>query len=172
MDCYAGIGSREITIAEANKIRIIAGKLSKKFIVYSGNASGSDIAFQKGSRGNCVIYLPWNGFNKEEYNPADSLAYYDVGNTTIGKEYAQKFHPVYSSLGSGAKKLMCRNTHQILGYQEHPRVRFVVFCSTEVDAQVQGGTFQAVRIARSLGIPTFNIRNNETDKLSEYLKGL
>lgn len=173
MICYAGIGSREITSEEAHKILVISSKLSKKFVVYSGNADGSDVLFQQGSNGNCVIYLPWDGFNLEEYDYRKSVAYYDVGDTNIGNEYARKFHPAYSNLKSGGKRLMCRNTHQILGYKEYPRVSFVVYCANESsDGTIFGGTAQAVKIARSIGIPTFNIRRNETNKLSSYLKGL
>ena len=172
MICYAGIGSREITSEEAHKILVISSKLSKKFVVYSGNAEGADITFQTGSNGNCVIYLPWDGFNKEEYDCTKSLAYYDVGNTNIGVEYASKFHPTYSRLSKGAKRLMCRNSHQILGFKDYPRVSFVVYCAKEACGVVSGGTAQAIRIARDMGIPTFNIRNNETEKLSNYLKGL
>ena len=67
---------------------------------------------------------------------------------------------------------MCRNTHQILGYKEFPRVSFVVYCANESCGIVSGGTSQAVKIARDMGIPTFNIRLNEANKLSSYLKGL
>jgi hypothetical protein len=172
MICYAGIGSREITEEEARKILLISSKLSKRFTVYSGNADGSDITFQRGSGGKCVIYLPWVDFNKNEYDPKHSIAYFDVGSTSIGQEYAKKYHPVYSKLSRGGKALMCRNTHQILGYKEFPRVSFVVYCATEIDSQPQGGTRQAVSIARDIGVPTFNIRNNEIEKLSNYLKEL
>lgn len=170
MICYAGIGSREITPAEASKIQLIASKLSKKFILYSGNADGADVTFEGASNGNCVIFLPWKGFNKEVYDPQKSLAYYDVGDTLVGVEYAKKFHPAYSRLSQGAKRLMCRNTHQVLGYNDYPRISFVVFCATEINGVPQGGTAQALRISRDMGIPTFNIRNNESKKLSNYLK--
>ncbi len=169
---YTGIGSREITPEETHKITVIASKLSKKFIVYSGSAPGADATFQRGSNGKCVIFLPWEDFNKEEYDPNNSIAHFDVGNTTIGNEYASKFHPTYSRLSKGAKRMMCRNTHQILGYKDYPRTSFVVFCANEVAGIPQGGTAQAIRIARSIGIPTFNIRTNEIEKLSNYLKGI
>lgn len=169
METYAGIGTRQLRGDEEQKILLIANKLSKKFIVYSGNAEGADITFQKGSQGKCVIFLPWLDFNAMLYDPKQSLAYYDVGSTFIGEKYA-KTHPKYRGLTQGAKKLMCRNTHQILGYQDYPRVSFVVYCATEVGGVVDGGTAQAVKIARSLGIPTFNIRNNEANKLSNFLK--
>jgi hypothetical protein len=169
MIAYAGIGSRRLNTNEEQKISVIAQKLSRKFVVYSGNAEGADITFQKGSQGKCVVFLPWLDFNSKVYDLKNTLAYYDVGNTFIGNKYAKEFHPSYSKLSQGGQKLMCRNTHQILGYKDYPRVSFVVYCANEVGGEVEGGTAQAVKIARSLGIPTFNIRNNEIEKLSKYL---
>lgn len=169
MNYYAGIGSRDITDKEASLILAISSKLSEKYIVYSGNAPGSDITFQLGSEGKCVIYLPWSGFNKEEYDPLRSIAHFDVGNTDIGREYAAKYHPCYGQLKEGGKRLMCRNTHQVLGFKEYPRAEFVVFCANEVAGEVSGGTAQAVKIARDIGVPTFNIRYNGSKQLREYL---
>jgi hypothetical protein len=169
---YTGIGSREITPEETHKITVIASKLSKKFVVYSGNAEGSDITFQLGSQGKCVIYLPWYSFNREVYNTNNSIAHFDVGDTTIGNEYARKYHKGYSSLTKGGKRMMCRNTHQVLGYKDYPRTSFVVYCASLIGGVPKGGTAQAVKIAWALGIPTFNIRTNEIEKLSNYLKGI
>jgi hypothetical protein len=169
MITYAGIGSREITEKEENLIKIISSKLSSRYVLFSGNAPGADISFQIGSNNKCVIYLPWSGFNKEMYNPSNSIAHYDVGDTDIGKEYANKYHPCYGQLKVGAKRLMCRNSHQVLGYKNYPRVDFVVFCAKEVNCEVFGGTSQAVRLARGIGIPTFNIRYNGSKELREYL---
>jgi hypothetical protein len=166
---YAGIGSREITEKEKTLIKVISSKLSAKYVLFSGNAPESDISFQQGSNGKCIIFLPWSGFNKEMYDPKNSIAHFDVGDTDIGKEYASKYHPCFNQLKVGAKRLMCRNTHQVLGFKEYPRVDFVVFCANEVNGEVFGGTSQAIRIARSIGIPTFNIRYNGSKELREYL---
>jgi len=169
MNYYAGIGSRDITDKEASLILAISSKLSERYTVYSGNAGGADITFQQGSEGKCIIYLPWGGFNKEEYDPLRSIAHFDVGNTDIGREYAAKYHPCYSQLKEGAKRLMCRNTHQVLGFKDYPRAEFIVFCANEVAGVVQGGTAQAIRIARDIGVLTFNIRYNGSKELREYL---
>ena len=169
MNYYAGIGSRDITDKEASLILAISSKLSERYTVYSGNAQGADITFQKGSEGKCIIYLPWSGFNKEEYDPLRSIAHFDVGNTDIGREYAAKYHPCYGQLKEGAKRLMCRNTHQVLGFKDYPRAEFIVFCANETGGVVQGGTAQAVRIARDIGVLTFNIRYNGSRELRDYL---
>jgi hypothetical protein len=168
---YAGIGTRKTSKEEEEFIKKIAKKLSEKFIVLSGNAQGSDLAWQQGSEGKCVIMLPWLSFNKNYYDVKNSLDYYDVGSNSIGREYAKKFHPNYSALDKYGKMFMCRNTFQILGYDKYPQVSFVVFCANEIDGKVFGGTAQAIRIARSMDIPTFNIRSKTfREDFTKYMK--
>lgn len=155
MRSYAGIGSRKITEEERQLIVKIAGILSKKFILYSGNADGSDIAFQEGSKENCVVFLPWNGFNSKNYDPKKSLAYFVVNDYNS----VNKYHPAPHNLSMAGRKLMGRNWFQVNGYEEFPKVSFVLFCADEVDGKVLGGTGQAVRIAQDLNIPCVNIRD-------------
>lgn len=160
---YAGIGSRSITEQEKLIIQKTASELSKKdILLYSGNAPGSDINFQIGSNCKCVLYLPWKNFNTAEYDVNKCINHFIVGDTKDGIESVLKFHPNPKSLSKGAKALMSRNFHQIVGYATFPQVSFVLCCANykcvEDKIQVDGGTGQAVRIANSLNIPVFNIR--------------
>jgi hypothetical protein len=159
---YAGIGTREITPDEHETIIDLAGVMaSKDFIVYSGNAPGSDITFQEGSNGQCVIFLPWNGFNQEMYNYRNSLAHYVVGDSKDGLESTRKYHPNYYILSRGAKALMNRNHHQVFGYDIYPKVDFIVCCADPArNNHVKGGTGQAVRIALDNNIPVINLRKD------------
>jgi hypothetical protein len=160
---YAGIGSRDITDAERETILELAGVMAKKdFIVYSGNAPGSDVTFQEGSGGNCVIFLPWNGFGLDLYHyKQNSKAYYIVGDSKEGLESTRKYHPNYYILSRGAKALMNRNHHQVFGYDIYPKVEFVVCCADpKKSGHVSGGTGQAVRIALDNNIPVVNIRTS------------
>jgi hypothetical protein len=164
MISYAGIGSRTITDRESAIIQKVASELSKKdLVLYSGNASGSDINFQIGSNSKCVIFLPWKDFNNQEYHVSRSLKSYVVGDTQPGLHSVQEFHPNPSSLSRGGKSLMARNYHQVVGYDTFPQVSFVICCANykSVDnmMQVDGGTGQAVRIANSKNIPVVNIRS-------------
>jgi hypothetical protein len=160
---YAGIGSRKINKKEESRITRISRQLSEiGVILYSGNADGADMTFQRASKGQCVVMLPWNSFNADKYNlKEDTLASYDMGGSKIGSKYTLKFHPNPAALSRGAKLLMNRNAHQILGVDgtEYKHVDFVVCCA-DVDkyGKVQGGTGHAVRIATSLKIPVINIR--------------
>lgn len=128
------------------------------YVLYSGNANGSDVAFQEGSDGKCVIMLPWSGFNEDEYDYEFSRDYFVIGDEKEGIESVDKYHPNPSALKRGAKALMARNYYQINGYRKYPRVSLVVCCTDVKYGKVQGGTGQAVRIAEDLGIPIINIR--------------
>lgn len=176
MISYAGIGSRDISSDEECLIMKIANKLSSLgIIVYSGNAEGSDIAFQSGSNGNCVIMLPWLNFNKNEYDVKKSLAYFDLGDTKEGNFNAEKHHPNFKNLSQGAKRMMSRNYHQVIGYDIYPKVSFIVCCADEDEYGVKGGTGQACRIAKYNKIPIFNIRNgwdNQKEEFSNLIRKL
>ena len=110
--------------------------------------------------------LPWKGFNKQGYNPADALGWFEVGQTPEGLESVSEYHPNPFGLSRGARSMMCRNYHQIHGYGDLPMVSFVVCCADSSGLGVKGGTGQAVRIARDLDIPVINIREDRwQDKL-------
>jgi len=169
MKSYTGIGSRNITESEIKIITKISNFLSNYFICYSGNADGSDITFQKSSNGNHISFLPWDEFNFDHFKPVN---YYVVGHLEDGINSIHKFHPNPNALSSGAKKLMARNYYQIRGYLDYPTVSFVVCCADEdINGNILGGTGQACRIAKSLNIPIFNIRNeNWKNNFNIYLK--
>ncbi len=181
MISYAGIGTRDINSFEMIRIRTIAKQLAKKnYILYSGNAEGSDVAFQAGSNSQCVLMLPWSGFNREVYDPGASIESFDLGDSVEGLASiemfrGQKVHPNPRALDRfpGGKRMMARNYHQVFGYRQYPTVSFVVFCANEKNGKVDGGTGQAVRLARIAGIPTFNIRTEGWGKaLGEFLRTL
>ena len=165
MIAYAGIGTRDITVNDMNTICIVAKYLSEKDVVlYSGNADGSDICFQSNSNGKCVIYLPWCGFNKTNYDLKSSIEFIVCGDTKWGLDSIDKYHPNPKALSRGARALMCRNYHQIFGYDlppiiRHPKVSFVVCCASRDNKGNEiGGTGQACRIAKDNGIPVLNLR--------------
>lgn len=164
MLAYAGIGSRRITNAEEAIIKKVASKLSNHFILYSGNADGSDITFQNGSGGNCVLMLPWYRFNNLSYDLNMCQKALVVGDTEEGLESVVKYHPNASRLSKGGRALMCRNYHQIHGYGSYPMVRFVVCCADQKGDTVIGGTGQAVRIAQDNDIPVVNLRREGWQK--------
>ncbi len=152
---YAGIGSRTITAAEEACIEQVAGELAKyDYICYSGNAEGSDQAFQRGSGGRCVLFLPWPGFNGS-FPAMHSVV---CGDTKAGSLSVRQYHPKPAALGRHAWALMTRNYHQVFGLGEWPKVQFVLCCADQTGVVVHGGTGQAVRIANGHEIPVVNLR--------------
>ena len=145
---YAGIGSRETPQEFLKLFTKVATYLSKKgYILRSGGANGSDLAFEKGVQNNLKeIYLPWNGFNgsTSKLVVSDKRAF----------EIAEKYHPYWYNLKQGAKKLQARNSHQVLGLDLNTPSSFII-CWTKGGKMV-GGTLQALRMAKDYNIPIFN----------------
>lgn len=147
---YAGIGSRE-TPNDILIIFEIIGKYlaNKSYILRSGHALGSDQAFEKGCdtvEGKKEIYLPWKGFENSKSN----LILEDIEAYKI----AEKYHPYWFNLSQGAKKLQARNSHQVLGKDLNTPSNFII-CWTK-KGKGQGGTGQAIRIAKAYDIPIFD----------------
>lgn len=143
---YAGIGSRETPKEFLDLFTRVAKYLSgKDCVLRSGGAKGSDKAFQLGAT-NKEIYLPWRGFegNNSDLIVEDIRAF----------EIAEKYHPRWSYLSQGARRLQARNSHQILGYDLESPSDFVI-CWTK-DGKGSGGTGQAIRIAKDNNIPVFD----------------
>lgn len=174
---YAGIGSRQTPDEIKTLITRIAIKLSEKgLILRSGGADGADEAFQKGveiAKGKMEIYLPWNGFNNLSNGFGQAILVQDKASRRRAETLAAQFHPAYNSLSQGAKKLMQRNVHQVLGEIINiSKKSSFILCWTKDGAdgtnilvtQTTGGTGQAIRIALHYGIQIRNLGNSETLK--------
>lgn len=182
MISYAGIGSRNITEVEEARIISIANILQLKGLtLYSGNANGSDIAFQKGSNGKCVIMLPWKGFNINEYDYNKNAIDHIIVNPRNKEQHKEayesvsKFHPKPESLTQASESFMARNFYQVNGFGKYPKVSIVICCADPVNKKgnVKGGTGQAVRIALKWGIPVINLRDEGWfEKIKTYLNSL
>ncbi|PPD51466.1 MAG: hypothetical protein CTY12_07885 [Methylotenera sp.] len=156
---YAGIGSRKLpnlVIDQMIRFGDLAAKLG--WILRSGAAHGADAAFESGCdhyKGSKEIFLPWKGFN----NHPSSLS----NPTKDAQLLACEIHPRYDFLSRGAKSLVARNMHQILGSDLNTPVQFVV-CWTpdgceshETYCDTTGGTGSAIALASKNNIPVFNI---------------
>ena len=156
MKTYAGIGSRrtppEVLLIMFN----IASELEDLgFTLYSGAAPGADRAFSDGCD-NKIEFIPWKGFN-------DCVTGI-VSVSSEAMELAVSLHPAWDKLSQGAKKLMARNCHQILGIDLKSPVDFVL-CWTPDGAETKtgyntGGTGQAIRLAIQQNIPVINMFNS------------
>lgn len=172
---YAGIGSRETPLDIQLIMTIIGKELSKnQFILRSGGAPGADSAFEAGAdaddpegiKSNKEIFLPWSGFNNKvsKFSRPSKEAF----------KVASTYHKAWLRLSLGAQKLMARNTYQIMGYDLKTHSEFVVCWTSdgceshETRVRDTGGTGQAIAIASTLGIPVYNLKND--DALSRLSK--
>jgi len=155
---YAGIGSRRTPDNILNLMSRVGIRLEELgYILHSGGADGADKAFAKDVI-NKKVYIPWEGFN----NINNGI----VKNSTEAMELASKYHPAWDKLSQGARKLMSRNMHQVLGDDLNSPVSFVI-CWTPDGAETStsrstGGTGQAIRLAIDRGIPVFNMKNKDS----------
>lgn len=153
---YAGIGSR-ITPDEALQwCESIGNQLGKaSWHLRSGYAAGADMAFGRGAEaagGSFEMFLPWEGFNGA---PQQDDRFIVPTWTADLLAAAEAVHPVWSRLTSSVKCLMARNVCQVLGLNLDEPADCVI-CWTP-GGQGQGGTGQAVRLARKHNIPVFDL---------------
>jgi len=167
---YTGIGSRQTPEAWLLFLEKLSEKLAKKdYCLRSGGAQGADQAFERGGVLK-QIFLPWDGFENKK---ADGLTIFSMrdSNPTVwtkAQKFAESFHPAWDRLTEGARALHTRNTMQVLGPDLQSPSQFVVCYSPG-----RGGTEQALRIARFVEIPIFNVYvEDDIPKLLDYLKGL
>lgn len=149
----AGIGSRQTPpeiLAEMKKV----GKWcrSNGVLVRSGHADGADWAFEQGAQTMCEAYIPWKGFNRHLTSAAKIITYVP---TDEAKKSVFFFHPYPESLTPAVHLIMARNWAQVMGIDDKTPCDVVV-CWTR-NGKEEGGTSQAMRIAKSKGIPIINM---------------
>lgn len=167
---YAGIGSRETPLEVQKSMANVASKLSNLgWIMRSGHAGGADQAFERGAGKNAMIYLPTSGWNGAALSGGhlvdfDSMS---IEDRRAAEDSVIKYHPAGKNLDKNkfAFKAHRRNYFQVIGTNGAPDSAFVA-CWTPVNDDKSHGTDQAIRIARSRGIPVFNAA--EYDDLSKW----
>jgi hypothetical protein len=160
MKAYAGIGSRETPLESLEAMNDFAFAAGAKLVLRSGGADGADSAFEAGARrgnGQCEIFLPWKGFNK------NTSPLFEVNEKAF--VLAESVHPRAKFMRRPVKLLIARNMHQILGKNLDDPVEFVV-CWTpdgceshETYGLKTGGTGSAIALASKCGVPVYNLYN-------------
>jgi hypothetical protein len=149
-----GIGSRQTPDHIQCVMRAI-GELARahNWYVRSGHADGADYAFEQGARRNCIVYLPWEGFNYQRPVVGNPIIVEDVNPEAL--KLVVKAEPYAANLSRAIKLIKCRNVYQVLGVNMD-KPSDVVICWTK-DAQVVGGTGLAMKIASDRNIPIINL---------------
>ena len=163
---YAGFGSRNPPDKRLSVFVKISIKLAEMgLILRSGAAPGADIHFEMGCDyfgGKKEIYLPWREFNNSKSNliVSDPKAF----------EIAKQYHPYWFNLKQGAKKLQARNSHQVLGEDLKTPSSFIV-CYTK-EGNGEGGTGQAIRIAKDYNIKVFDAGCYDSNEMSQIIENV
>jgi len=153
---------------------LLSSELSSLFVLRSGAAHGADTAFESSvGDGAKEIFLPWRGFN------GHTSALFETPGELHDRatEIAALLHPGWGRLSRGARLLMTRNVHQILGPSLDNPVEFVICwtpdgCESEsTRTRATGGTGQAIALASRHNIPVFNLANGSAmGRISEAVK--
>jgi len=163
MKYYCGIGSRKTPKSILNMMKEIGGLMAGKgYILRSGGADGADTAFENGcdaGKGNKEIFLPWKGFNKNE------STLYNV--SLLAEDMAKRIHSSWAGCSQGAKKLLSRNMHQVLGEDLQTPVSAIICWSP---SEVKGGTSMAIKLGRELSIPIYNLKYFDFDKIKILIR--
>ena len=167
---FTGIGTRTPPEEFADIVVSTSRMLyDRGYKLRSGGAAGMDYLFEMSYPDNKEIYLPWKNFNKNT-SPLHNVS-------TEALELASKHHPVWNKLTDGPRRLMARNTYQVLGNNLNIPSDFVL-CYTwdgcesyKTRSITTGGTGMAIELASLYNIPVINMFNkNWKDNLMLTLK--
>lgn len=147
----------------------VSGRLAEKgFHLRSGGAAAADHAFATGAPPTLrTIYVPWKGFN--ECVGPDVIIAPLMSNWELALTIAEEAHPNWEACTQGARKLLARNSYQILGDDLHTPAEFVIGWTKE--GRGQGGTGQAYRVARMLPEPPAIYDLGHEDVLRKFKSG-
>lgn len=152
MKIYAGIGSRSTPPEVCEAMTQLARHLDHQgWVLRSGHADGADQAFEAGAKFK-EIFLPWPGFN---YSRPGQFGHTVVEVTQRLEQIARYYHPAWQACSSAVRKLHIRNVAQVLG-ADCATPADMVICWTP-NGSGEGGTGQAIRIAKAYKIPVFDI---------------
>ena len=141
MKTYAGIGARATPPEMLPVMFKLGAELARKgWVLRSGGAKGADTAFERGARSVGGQVVVWRA------GDAKSWAW----------PIAKKHHPAWNRCSAFVRNLMARSVHQVMGEEEVGTQSTAVIGWTP-GGRGGGGTGQAYRIARSLGVPVLDL---------------
>lgn len=151
---YTGVGSRRATAPALSLAEAVARQLAERgWVLRSGRAKGMDQAFERGAGREAHIFLPEPGFGGSNLEWPAAVTYERP--TPEAYELAERFHPAWHACTPFARACHARNCHQVLGLDLNTPSRFLV-CWTP-GGREEGGTAQALRIARAYSVPAVNL---------------
>ena len=163
-------GSYDV-VNKKGKVVLKAGQVVK---IGSKEYTDAYYAFTDKSTKGSIVGSDWS--EKVNVPNTKSFSSFDVINNKFGnankvRAIANELHPFLKGKDQWVEALMARNTYQIFGSNLYTPVDFVLFYAKEGESlRPEGGTGQAVEMARLKGIPTVNMADeNWRAKLQEIL---
>lgn len=155
-----GIGSRE-TPPDICELFTELGEEARArgWWVRSGHADGADYAFELGARENCIVYLPWRGFNYQK--ELVGRAHVEPFREEVF-EMVTKIQPYANRLNDPVKLIKSRNVYQVLGV-DLKTPSDVVICWTP-HGEITGGTGLAIQLAMNNGIQVINVGDERVER--------
>lgn len=140
----------------------IAEQLQKTgWLLRSGHGRGADQAFEAGTKPeNKEIWVPYFGYNECVKVPH----FHEVNMTEEVVSIAADHHPVWDKLQIEAKLLCARNIPVLLGSDLKTFSDLIIYWKLKSEHGLidkKGGTNHTLRVARTYGIPSFNIAIEE-----------
>lgn len=170
---YAGIGSRRAKNKILSACATAGISLATMGLTLrSGAAYGCDAAFEQGCDEACgtkEIYIPWGGFNARSIHEPGVIGK-EMITYHLAEKVAKAHHPKWSALTPVMKNIMARNSYQVLGQDLESPVLFVL-CWTP-NGSGQGGTGQAIRIAKAHDIPVFDMGRMAFEDIDTEIRNL
>ena len=168
---YAGIGSRNTPPQILDLMRTAAHHLANQgWTLRTGGSPGADQAFHDGAdsaHGRVELYLPWAAFERPARAGMHPPALVAEQPDPRAYPIAQETHPRWDGLSSGARALLARDVHEVLGPDlTAPQPVAMVICwtadgSLAGTAPRGGGTAEALRRAARREIPVRNLARDE-----------
>ena len=158
---FAGVGSRRTPAAVLTMMEDIAERIATAgWTLRSGGARGADSAFEGGCDrvdGKKEIYIPFDNFTAGGQGLGRRVGERGVlippspaEAERIARRYWDESRIAWARMRRTTRLLMIRNSCQVLGANLDSPVYAVVYWTPADD---EGGTGQALRIARGLRIP-------------------
>ncbi|MCR4870350.1 MAG: hypothetical protein K5859_03510 [Atopobiaceae bacterium] len=178
---YAAIGEKGAPSEVQKAMEEVAAILANDdWVARSGHVEGADQAFERGAGGKADVYIPFPKFNSTTRIIGNTFSFDDLSSNEQRLAYASvdKYHPDASKLraeaakvldqkakgSDGKMKIQARSFFQICGRGSEGDSAFVA-CWVPANGKSHDAD-QALRIAKSRGIPVFNAA--EYDSLDDW----
>lgn len=161
---YAGVGSRRTPYLILASMTSMALQMAQSgWYLRSGFAEGADKAFGLGAAQHSdatgqelfMMYLPWAGFNGA---PVNDPSFQVIEAYDKIYRLARDHHPNWHNLSDGVKMLMIRNAAIVAGPNLDSHADLLICWTPE--AKAGGGTGHAIRVAKTLGVPVFDLASD------------